>query len=169
MAKRPTRADPRRLELFAPDPRLHGEELIDLIAKSFGSYFRMRDNCRKGYVLDSHYDWQASRIGLIDGRIVTHYGVWGYDMRIGAACVRVGGIGGVATHAGFRKRGLMAKTVAATIEAMSQVGYDMTVLFGIPDLYHRFGYVRAWPLSSRSSSHGRCTAALLARRRSSGR
>jgi len=63
----------------------------------------------------------------------------------------------------------MAKTVAATIEAMSQVGYDMTVLFGIPDFYHRFGYVRAWPLSSRSSSQGHCTAALLARRRSSGR
>ena len=145
MAKRPTRADPGRLELIAPDPRLHGEAMIDLIAKCFGNYFRMRDDCRKGYVRNSHYDWQVSRIGLIDGRIVTHYGVWGYDMRIGAARVRVGGIAGVATHADSRKHGLMAKTAAATIEAMSQAGYDMTVLFGIPNFYHRFGYVRAWP------------------------
>ena len=79
--------------MIAPDPRLHGEELIDLIAKTFGGYFRMRDRCRNGYVLDSHYDWQASRIVLIDEGIVTHYGVWGYDMRIGAACVRAASAG----------------------------------------------------------------------------
>jgi len=145
VAGRTRKADPGRLELIAPDQRVHGEAMIDMIAKSFGRYFHMRDRCRHGYILQSHYDWQTSRIGLIGGRIVTHYGVWGYSMRIGTARVRVGGIGAVATHADFRKSGLMAKTAQETIQAMSQAGYDMSVLFGIADFYHRFGYVRAWP------------------------
>jgi hypothetical protein len=38
----------------------------------------------------------------------------------------------------------MAKTATACLEAMREQGYDMTMLFGIPDFYHRFGYVRAW-------------------------
>jgi len=131
----------------APDPHRDREELVDLIAKVFsnGGYFTMRNNCRSGYLAGSHYDWTASRIGRLDGRIVTHYGVWGYAMRIGACRVRVGGIGAVATHGDYRRRGLMAETAAAAIRSMRDSGYHMTVLFGIPDFYHRFGYVRAWP------------------------
>jgi hypothetical protein len=66
-------------------------------------------------------------------------------MRIGRCAVRVGGVGAVGTHGDYRKRGLMLRTGRASIEAMRRLGYDMTLLFGIKDFYHRFGYVRAWP------------------------
>ena len=134
------------LELLAPDPKVHREEMLDLIAKVFSDsgYFSFRRHCREGYIENSFYDWSASRIGLVDGRIVTHYGVWDYQMRIGSARVRVGGIGVVATHGDYRGKGLMAKTTQACIDAMTQQGYDMTILFGIDNFYHKFGYVPAW-------------------------
>ncbi len=135
-----------KLEIIAPDRRKHGESAIDLIAKVFSGYrdyFTFGDAWRNR-IYHGHYDWDASRIGIIDGEIVTHWGVWEYDMRIGAGCVRVGGIGVVATHAGFRKKGLMTRTARASIKAMREMGYDMTILFGIDDYYDKFGYVRAW-------------------------
>ena len=136
----------RDLTIIPPDPRTHGDAICDFGAKLFsgGGYYRMRDHCRTGYVLGSHYDWSASRIGLLDGRLVAHFGVWGYVMRIGAARVRAGGIGMVGTDGGHRKRGLMAATAQASVQAMRELGYDLSILFGIDDFYHRIGYVRAW-------------------------
>lgn len=132
------------MTLVAPNPKADAERLIDLVAKVFGGYYRVRDWCRRNYVLNCHYDWNASRIGLIDDRVVTHYGVWDYQMQIGRARVRTGGIGAVATDGDFRKRGFMDATARASVEAMRVAGYDFTMLFGIDNFYHRFGYTRAW-------------------------
>ena len=132
------------MTIVAPDPKADAERVIDLVAKVFGGYYRVRDWCRRNYVLHCHYDWNASRIGLIGDRIVTHYGVWDYEMQIGRARVRTGGIGAVATDGDFRKRGLMDQTARASVEAMRATGYDFTMLFGIDNFYHRFGYTRSW-------------------------
>ena len=135
------------LVMIAPDRRTHAAAVIDLMAKALPEahgYYWMRDACRDAYLLPAHYDWHTSRIGMIGDRVVTHYGVWDYQMRIGTARVRVGGVGGVATDADLRKRGFMDRTARASIEAMRAHGYDVSLLFGIPDFYHRFGYVRAW-------------------------
>jgi len=140
------------LEITAPDKRRHGEALYDLLGKVFSEpgYYRARDMCRTGYINNSHYDWNASRVGLMGERMVTHYGVWGYQMRIGKARVKAGGVGGVATDGDFRKRGLMDRTARASLRAMRELGYDVTLLFGIDSYYHRFGYVRAWSATSYS-------------------
>lgn len=134
------------LEIIAPDPRRHRDEMFDLIAKVFShaGYYAFRDYCRQKYIDHSFYDWSASRIGLIGGRIVTHWGVWDYRMRVGSALLRTGGVGVVATNGDYRGRGYMAGTGEASIEAMTGMGYDMTILFGIREFYHRFGYVRGW-------------------------
>ena len=138
------------LAIIAPSKRKHAEAIYDLTGKSFSRerYLRWLETCRKAYIGRSHYDWGASRIGLVGERIVTHWGVWDYQMRIGSARVRVGGIGAVTTHGEFRKRGLMAKTAQISLSAMRQAGYDMSVLFGIKEFYHRVGYVLAWPETS---------------------
>jgi len=128
----------------APDSAKDGERMLDLIAKCFGDYFTFLDRCRSGYIIGSHYDWSVSRVGVADGEMVTHWGVWDYQMRIGGSLVRTGGIGAVCCRGDYRNRGLMARTVPASIAAMRDAGYDMSVLFGIRDFYHRFGYVRAW-------------------------
>lgn len=128
----------------APDPRAHVSQLVELSAQTFGGYFPMRDHCRQGYLLHSHYDWHASRVALVDGHVVSHWGVWDFQMRIGHAHVRTAGIGLVMTHADHRKRGHMARVAPASIRAMRDAGYHLSILFGIGDFYHRFGYVCAW-------------------------
>jgi hypothetical protein len=143
------------LTILAPDRREHGEAICDLAGKCFSSGGRpagsrraprrFRDCCRQGYLIGSHYDWAASRVGLVGDRLVTHWGVWSYTMRIGTARLRAGGIGTVATDADFRKRGLMLRTARASLAAMRNLGYDLSFLFGLDDFYWRLGYVRAWP------------------------
>jgi len=135
-----------KLTLIRPDRREHRAAIHDFTGKAFGyPYWAWLTRSRESYFDQSHYDWSASTIGLLGGRIVTHWGVWGFDMRVGTATLRVAGIGAVCTHGGMRRRGLMARTIAAACEAMRDAGYDASLLFGIGGFYHRFGYVRAWP------------------------
>jgi len=137
------------LQIIAPNRRQHREALVDFWSKIFGfgsdgRYFTGQAFCRAGYLDGSHYDWDTSRIGLVDGQIVTHYGVWGYGMRVGSATVRCGGVGAVSTHPDFRKRGYLMKTANASIDAMRAGGYDLSLLFGIDGFYDRLGYVRVF-------------------------
>lgn len=132
------------LSVVSPVQSEHAEAMIDLGAKTFGGFYSARRSMREWYLLNSHYDWEASAVGFCDGKLVTHYGVWGYDMRIGKSVVRCGGIGMVATDGDYQKRGFMAQTVPHSIQQMKQRGYDLSILFGIRDFYHRFGYVLAW-------------------------
>jgi len=134
------------LVIIAPDHRKHAEAIYDLFGKAFrgSGYWNMVEGCYRYYFEHSHYDWDTSRIGLINDKLVTHCGVWDFQMRIGTGRVRTGGIGSVMTHGAYRRRGHMAATANAAIEAMTQNGYDMSILFGLSNFYHRFGYVRAW-------------------------
>ena len=134
------------LQVIAPDKTKHAARIIDLVSKTFSGWlgFYSIRKLFENRILHGNYDWDASRIGIIGGRVVTHYGVWGYDMRIGASTVKTGGIGVVATDPDYRKKGLMKLTANASIDAMRNLGYDMTILFGIDNYYHKFGYVRAW-------------------------
>ena len=137
---------PESLSITAPDPVKHRTEMFDLIAKVFsnGGYYWFRDYLARGYIDKSHYDYAASRIGHAEGKTVSHFGVWGYTMRIGRARVRTGGIGAVATSADYRGRGYMDHTAHASLSAMRDLGYDFSILFGISNFYHKFGYTRAW-------------------------
>jgi hypothetical protein len=131
--------------VMAPDPVRDHDRVLDLICKCFWSYFDFQRHCRAGYFDDSFYDWPASTIGLVGEQIATHWGIWTYDMRIGRARVKTGGVGAVATDGNFRKHGLMARTATAGVARLRELGFDMTLLFGIDNFYHRFGYVHAWP------------------------
>jgi len=135
------------MQIIALDPRIHGEETCELIAKTFPDhgYFDSLASCRDSYAHNANHDHSASRIGLLDGRIVAHWGVMRYQMRIGAARVKIAGIGGVTTHGEYRRQGLMDRLIRTWLRQMRHSDYDMSVLFGIPNFYHRFGYVRAWP------------------------
>lgn len=133
------------MQIIAPNRREHFNELTDLTAKcfSYSGYWYWIGRCPK-YFDDRIYDWTASRIGILDGKIVTHYGVWDHQVRIGCARVRMAGVGAVATHGNYRKRGLLLKTAAASMAGFAAAGYDMTCLFGIPNFYHKLGYVQGW-------------------------
>lgn len=137
-----------QLRLLAPHRTRHAEAVYDIIAKTFpieGSYWNALPVIRAGFLQKSHYDWDTTRVGFIGETMVTHFGVWDYQMRIGSARVRTAGIGAVATHGSYRKQGLMQQTAEAALAAARANGYDFSVLFGIRDFYHHFGYVVAWP------------------------
>jgi hypothetical protein len=138
------------IRILAPELARDRVAIFDLTGKTFShaGYWKWQERCRNGYFDHSHYDWQTSRIGLVGDVLATHFGVWDYQMRIGLATVRVGGIGAVATHNDYRKRGYMVQTGRESLDAQRTAGYDLTMLFGIRDFYHRFGYVRAWADSS---------------------
>ena len=118
--------------------------LADVFARTFSEYWNLESYARDGYIAESPYDWEASRIGLIDGEVATHFGVWDLGMRVDSSVVRVVGIGAVATLKAHRGKGLMARTAEECVAGLSGAGYDLSLLFGIPNFYHRYGYVVAF-------------------------
>jgi predicted N-acetyltransferase YhbS len=133
------------MELQSPDKDRHLDGISDLFAKSFGDYWRWVDDGNDGYLVGAPYDWAASRVGIVDGVLATHFGVWDFTMRIGTGTVRVAGIGAVATHRARRSHGLMSQTAADAVSSLRSAGYDMSLLFGIANYYTRFGYVGTFP------------------------
>ncbi len=132
------------MQLISPQPAEHLDVLSDVFARTFSDYWTQREYAKGGYFAESPYDWEASRVGVIDGDVVTHFGVWDFGMRVGGSVVRLAGIGAVATLKSHRGRGLMARTAGDCVRGMDVAGYDMSLLFGIPGFYHRFGYVCAF-------------------------
>src|ERR1700757_3844901 len=66
------------LQISAPDPENDCPKLIDLLSKTFAvnaGYWQGERICRDGYLLNSNYDWMASRVGKLDSEIVTYFGV----------------------------------------------------------------------------------------------
>jgi predicted acetyltransferase len=77
---------------------------------------------------------------LIDDQVVCWLTVIDYQMRIGSTSVRMAGIAGVETKYEHRKKGYMRVLFDDTLKYMTAGGYDVSLLFGIPDFYDKFGY-----------------------------
>ena len=68
-------------------------------------------------------------------------------MRIGSAKIKFGGIAGVGTKQEHRMKGYASVVLNASTELMQDRGYDMGMLYGIRNFYHRFGYGVVFPIS----------------------
>lgn len=135
------------LRVSAPNRENDVAQLTDLLCKTYSAglgYWPAEKRSNNGYLLNSNYDWNASRIGKVGSEIVTHFGIWNFQIRVGRARVCVAGIGAVATHDYYRKRGLLRQTAEAALAALTDSDYDISLLFGIPNFYEQFGYRRAW-------------------------
>ncbi len=143
---RPSRDDrfiDRVREILAPDQTNHSEGIYELLDRRWNAIGRQ---CRAGRIAHSHYDWQTSRIGTLDGDVVTHAGIYDLSMRIGSATVRTGGINLPTVHPDYRDEGIYAATIQAALDAMYAHGYDMSCTRTEPlDRFANFGYVLAWP------------------------
>ncbi|MDE2999992.1 MAG: GNAT family N-acetyltransferase [Gemmatimonadota bacterium] len=143
---RPSRDDrfiDRVREILAPDKSDHSEGIYELLDRRWSAISRQ---CRAGRIAHSHYDWQTSRIGTMDGDVVTHAGIYDLSMRIGSATVRTGGINLPTVHPDYRDEGIYAATIQAALDAMYAHGYDMSCTRTEPlDRFADFGYVLAWP------------------------
>lgn len=70
------------------------------------------------------------------------------ESRLGQAWVRMGGIASVRTSPKHRGKGHGRRLMEETVKYMAAEGYLVSLLFGIPAFYHRFGYATVLPRKS---------------------
>ncbi len=92
-------------------------------------------------------DYENRLILKIDGKIVSHVGIFPLKLIVEDCTIPVGGIGGVATLQEYRGRGYMTKLMNAAIEKMKKDGYPLSVLWGDRQRYGHFGYENAGKLA----------------------
>ncbi len=85
---------------------------------------------------------------LIDDKVACSLGIIDINMRIGASVVRMAGIAGVETRPEHRMKGHMRILLSDTLTYMQQQGYDISMLYGIPNFYTKFGYAPCHPATS---------------------
>ena len=124
-----------------PNPAKHLHTIGQLAAEAFSGGQYVDAYC-DNYIGNSHYDWNVSRLVLDGEKLVHHWGVWGYQMRLETTQLKVAGIGAVVTHPSYRQQGLMHRAAQASFDAMAQTGYDLSILRGRH--YVKMGYARAW-------------------------
>jgi GNAT superfamily N-acetyltransferase len=87
-----------------------------------------------------------TKVHLVDGeRTVSWLWIVPFTLRIGAATVRMDGIGGVGTEEDCRKRGYARRVLEAAVEQMRRDDAALSMLYGIPHFYPKFGYATAGP------------------------
>ena len=87
-----------------------------------------------GFWLSTEDEENVSALGLIE-----------YQMRFGSAQLKMGGICGVGTKEEYRNKGYSRRVMEATMVFMNENGFDVSMLFGIPHFYPKFGYATVIP------------------------
>ncbi|MFW6189978.1 MAG: GNAT family N-acetyltransferase [Planctomycetota bacterium] len=77
---------------------------------------------------------------LVDGEPVSRLWVLDRAIRLLGREVSAAGIGGVRTRPEHRNRGYARRLLRDTVGFMTDGGWQVSMLFGIPDFYHRFGF-----------------------------
>ena len=80
-----------------------------------------------------------------DDEWLSGLGLREYQMRFGSAQLKMGGIDGVSTREEHRNKGYSRRVTEHTIAYMNDNGFDVSMLFGIPNFYHKFGYATVLP------------------------
>ena len=88
---------------------------------------------------------EHTRLLTVSGQIVACLCIFTHTVRIGEARLKVGGIGNVTTAGPWRNRGYAALLMADTMHFLKSRGYHMSMLFGIADFYHRWGFASVLP------------------------
>ena len=128
------------MEKIRPIHESELEELLDLLCAVHNPDGRER---YRGYI-EGDPTWRPSHtpVVVVDNRIVSTLRIWDRRVHLGATPVRMGGIGGVTTHAGYRERGIATRLMEHAAEHMRDDGYDLGLLFSaIPArFYLRLGW-----------------------------
>jgi len=77
---------------------------------------------------------------LVNGEVASQVHVIDYVMNVRSTRFKMAGWGGVETRPAFRRKGLSKVLLEDTVKYMKEKGYDFSVLFGIPNYYHRFAF-----------------------------
>jgi predicted N-acetyltransferase YhbS len=80
-----------------------------------------------------------------EARTVSRLRIIPYTIRVGVAEVRMDGIGDVATDRDFRQRGYARRMLIGAVAHMKRGQAAISMLYGIPNFYPKFGYATAGP------------------------
>ncbi len=80
-----------------------------------------------------------------NGQVVSHASIIPLKVFVSESVLEVGGIGGVATKAKYRRRGFASRILNYCISRMKEYGFDISILWGLRDCYRRLG----WELGGR--------------------
>ncbi|MCL5998468.1 MAG: GNAT family N-acetyltransferase [Chloroflexi bacterium] len=80
---------------------------------------------------------------LVGDRAVSSLELYDVPLRIGHITIRCGGIGLVGTSSAERGKGYARQLLDHTLDLMREEHYPISILFGIPGLYHKYGYAPA--------------------------
>ena len=132
---------PEQYRIAPAERQKHLHAISKVISDAFagGGYL---EEISKKYIGGCHYDFETTRLIWEGEKLVHHWGVWGYLMRVGSVLLKSAGIGAVVTLEDHRQQGLMAWAAEESFAAMKQNGYDVSILRGRH--YYKFGYRRAW-------------------------
>ena len=97
---------------------------------------------------DDNIEWAASStwfvLGRLGGRLVSLIGVLNRTISVAGQNLAIAGVGGVATHPDFQRRGFAASLMQAAAEQMRRLGgYDFAMLYCSPEMipyYAKCGY-----------------------------
>ncbi len=89
-------------------------------------------------------DGAVSRLGWWGDRVVGNVTVLRVPVRLGAAVLETAGIAGVCADPRARNRGIASALMRDALAASKDAGLCFSLLFGINNFYHRFGFVPAW-------------------------
>ena len=133
------------MEFTYPKTQKDLEEIADLMGKIF-----RRKNWFEFYKIRMDYQTKApyfkpehSRIARENGRLMGHTSIIEKYIRIEDSVVKVGGIGDVYTHPDARGKHVAAHLMNDALDYMRKNQYPLTMLYGIPNFYHKFGYIEA--------------------------
>ena len=84
-------------------------------------------------------------LSIEDEEWVSSLGLIEYQMRFGSAYLKMGGIRAVGTRETHRNQGYSRRVMEASIAFMTENGFDVSMLFGISNFYHKFGYATVIP------------------------
>ncbi|HEO72225.1 MAG TPA: GNAT family N-acetyltransferase [Candidatus Hydrogenedentes bacterium] len=114
----------------------------DLMAKTHCmDYFRGLEWLEKVGRQYPNFLIEHTRIALHDGDLAGALRLNTETIRIGEARLKMGGFGWVTTDGRHRRKGVALALIRDTMHYMKRHGYHVSMLFGIPNFYHRFGFV----------------------------
>jgi predicted acetyltransferase len=83
---------------------------------------------------------EHTRIALWRGELAGAARLTTDTIRIGEARLKMGGLGWVTTDGRHRHKGVGRELISETLRLMHTQNYHVSMLFGIPNFYHRYGF-----------------------------
>jgi predicted acetyltransferase len=120
----------------------------ELFASCFAannSYFNNFQSIEKQLAFNPVLNPENYWLLLLGDQVIGATQIFTFPIRIGIATLQIGGIGGVCTLPAFRRQGFNEALLNHCLVQMRQLNLDLSLLGGIPDYYHRFGYAVVMP------------------------